>query len=181
MRKVIAVVLLGATVVACTPKDTASPQSTGYNRNDWGDWSQHGDGCDTRELILKRDGTNVKADPQCRAISGSWYSQYDGKTITISRQVQIDHIVPVKEAWRSGGADWPSNKKNQFYNDTDNLIAVSANSNESKSDQDPATWIPPRKEFDCVYVQRYELVKKRWNLTEDPKEQAAIANVKTHC
>lgn len=186
MRKLIAIALLGVSVAACTPQIPSSAQSDpvssdDYDRADWGNWKQQGGGCDTRELLLKQAGQNVVTDRTCKVVSGSWYSQYDGVTLSVSSKVQIDHIVPVKEAWRSGGASWPDDKKNQFYNDLDNLIAVSSTSNQSKSDDDPAEWLPPRKEFDCTYIKRYDSVKKKWGLAEDPREHQAIANVLAHC
>ncbi|WP_371129724.1 DUF1524 domain-containing protein [Streptomyces sp. 2231.1] len=56
---------------------------------------------------------------------------YDGKILTASGQLDIDHIVPLANGWRSGADEWTTAKRRQFANDlTDpQLIAVSASSN----------------------------------------------------
>ncbi len=74
----------------------------GYSRAKFPHWiKQHGE-CDTREVVLARDGQDVKQDEKCRAVSGTWLSEYDGKELTAAGQVDIDHVVPLANAWRSG-------------------------------------------------------------------------------
>jgi len=62
--------------------------------------------CNTREVVLKRDGTDVVQGSDCSAQSGTWFSEYDGETWTSASDLQIDHLVPLKEAWVSGAASW---------------------------------------------------------------------------
>jgi hypothetical protein len=66
---------------------------------------------------------------------------------------RIDHVVPLAEAWRSGAAAWNADQRERFANDLvdPQLIAVSASSNRSKGDQDPAEWKPPRRVTWCLY------------------------------
>ncbi|WP_248965767.1 HNH endonuclease family protein [Sphaerisporangium perillae] len=109
---------------------------TGYSRARFPHWSDQGDSCSTREVVLERDGEDVLRDSQCRAVTGTWHSQYDGKKLTSASQVDIDHVVPLANAWRSGADAWSTAKRQQFANDLTNpqLIAVSATSNRAKGD-----------------------------------------------
>lgn len=79
---------------------------TGYSRDKFPHWITQSGTCNTREVVLKRDGTNVTTDSSCAATGGSWYSAYDGATWSASADVDIDHIVPLAEAWRSGANAW---------------------------------------------------------------------------
>ncbi|MGH3801825.1 MAG: GmrSD restriction endonuclease domain-containing protein, partial [Pseudonocardiaceae bacterium] len=125
----------------------------GYSRAKFPHWAQQGDRCDTREVVLARDGQDVERDEQCRAVSGSWFSPYDDKTLTAASQVDIDHMVPLANAWRSGADTWDTPTRKSFANDLKNpqLIAVSAASNRSKGDQSPDQWSPPSRAYWCTY------------------------------
>lgn len=146
-----------------------------YDRSEWGDWQSKGK-CTMREMIIRDTGSQVAVDEECRAVRGSWYSVYDGKMITNANELEIDHIVPVKEAWESGGKNWSRKQKNAFYNDRSNLIAVSRDSNRAKSDRDPATWQPSNKTYTCNFIMNWVRIKNRYGLTVDPQERTAIKN-----
>lgn len=88
-----------------------------YDRDLFKHWITISGKCDTRETVLKRDGTGVVTSAACAATSGSWYSDYDGKTWTASASVDIDHLVPLKEAWVSGAKDWTNDRREQFANE----------------------------------------------------------------
>ncbi|MFJ3206280.1 HNH endonuclease [Streptomyces sp. NPDC086989] len=125
----------------------------GYSRARFPHWAQQGQQCDTREVVLERDGQDVVRDDQCRAVAGSWFSPYDGKTLSAASQVDIDHMVPLANAWRSGADTWHTAKRKAFANDLEGpqLIAVSAASNRSKGDQSPDQWTPPSQAYWCSY------------------------------
>src|SRR5689334_16610564 len=62
----------------------AGPQSmSGYSRDRFPHWRRVDENCDTRDVVLKRDGTDVQATKTCKITKGSWYSAYDGKTYTV--------------------------------------------------------------------------------------------------
>lgn len=151
-----------------------------YNRNSWGDWTRSGV-CSTREQQLKKYGTEIETDKRCKIISGKWTSLYDNFRIQSPKQMQIDHIVPLKEAEESGARNWDSKRKNKFYNDSENLIAVSATSNQSKSDRDPAEWLPPNKDYICEYVDDYVEVKEAYDLSFDKAEADVILKTLEGC
>ncbi|MGW0391632.1 HNH endonuclease family protein [Streptomyces sp. NPDC003042] len=164
-----------------TPR--AEGSSTGYSRDLFPHWSTVSGTCNTRETVLKRDGVNVVQDSSCAAVSGSWYSEYDGATWTLASDLDIDHVVALAEAWRSGASSWTTSKRQQFANDLTRpqLIAVTDNVNQAKSDLDPAEWQPPRTAYRCTYARMWVHVKQYWGLSMDSAEKTALVNVLNAC
>ena len=154
---------------------------TGYSRDLFPHWSSQGNGCNTRHVVLKRDADSV--GPECPVTTGSWYSYYDGLTFTSASDVDIDHVVPLAEAWRSGASSWTTTKRQSFANDLNGpqLIAVSATSNRSKGDQDPSTWQPPRTGARCAYAKMWVETKSRWGLTLQSTEKTALTTAINAC
>ena len=100
------------------------------------------------------------------------------------RSFDIDHLVPLKEAWDSGAWRWGADERTAYANDLDYvsaLIAVSASSNRSKGDQDPAEWMPPRAEDSCAYATGWIGVKYRWRLAVDAQEKRALQGILRNC
>jgi hypothetical protein len=157
--------------------------TTGYSRDLFPHWITQSGSCDTREVILKRDGTNVVQSSTCSATSGSWYSPYDGATWTAASDVDIDHMVPLAEAWRSGANSWTTAQRQAFANDLTRpqLVAVTDNVNQSKSDQDPATWLPSLTSYRCTYVRAWVQVKYYYELKIDSAEKTALSSVLNGC
>ncbi|MFF2408209.1 HNH endonuclease family protein [Streptomyces sp. NPDC058092] len=162
---------------------SAEGSSTGYSRDKFPHWITQSGTCNTREVVLKRDGTNVQQDSSCAAVSGSWYSEYDGATWTAASDVDIDHMVPLAEAWRSGASNWTTTQRQAYANDLTRpqLIAVTDNVNQSKGDKDPAAWLPPRTAYRCTYVRAWVHVKHYYNLAVDSAEKSALQSVLNGC
>ena len=156
---------------------------SGYSRNRFRHWSAQASGCDTREVVLKRDGKDVRTGANCKVLSGTWTSYYDGLTITKPGKIDIDHVVPLAEAWRSGARKWTDERREAFANDLDDsqLIAVSASSNRSKSDQAPDDWKPPRRAAWCLYSRWWVQVKRHWRLTVTVTERLALQSMVATC
>ncbi|MFF1259005.1 HNH endonuclease family protein [Streptomyces sp. NPDC058321] len=161
----------------------AEGSSDGYSRDLFPHWITQSGACNTREVVLKRDGTNVSQDSSCAATSGSWYSEYDGATWSAAADVDIDHIVPLSEAWKSGASAWTTAQRQGFANDLTRpqLIAVTDNVNQSKGDQDPAKWMPSRAAYKCTYVRMWVQVKHYYNLTVDSAEKSALTSYLSGC
>ena len=161
----------------------AEGSMSGYSRDRFPHWIIISGTCDTRETVLKRDGTNVTTNSACNATAGSWYSPYDGATWTQASDVDIDHLVPLAEAWRSGASAWTDAKRQQYANDlTDpQLIAVTDNVNQSKGDQDPSTWQPSRTAYRCTYAEMWVRVKYVWKLTLQSAEKTALTTMLNGC
>ncbi|MFF4754041.1 HNH endonuclease family protein [Streptomyces sp. NPDC002514] len=161
----------------------ATENRTGYNRDLFPHWITISGACNTRETVLKRDGSNVVTDSSCAATSGSWYSPYDGATWTAASDLDIDHLVPLAEAWDSGAGKWTTAQRQAFANDLTRpqLIAVTDNVNQAKSDQDPAEWMPSRTAYRCTYVRAWVQVKYYYNLSVDSAEKSALTNYLSGC
>ncbi|MEU5630347.1 HNH endonuclease family protein [Streptomyces rishiriensis] len=156
---------------------------TGYSRDLFPTWITISGTCNTREYILKRDGTNVVTNSACTATSGSWYSPYDGATWTAASDLDIDHLVPLAEAWDSGASAWTTAQRQAFANDVTRpqLLAVTDNVNQSKSDQDPAEWMPSLTSYRCTYVRAWVQVKYYYNLSVDSAEKSALTSYLAGC
>ncbi|CAM3823377.1 HNH endonuclease family protein [Nocardiopsis rhodophaea] len=150
--------------------------SSGYDRSLFPHWVTISGTCNAREYVLRRDGSNVRTDDQCRATSGSWYSEFDGISTNDPSTFDIDHLVPLAEAWRSGADKWSTTKRRDFANDVDSpvLWAVTASSNRVKGDKDPAEWMPPRTAIHCAYAKAWINVKYRYSLAVNSSEKSAL-------
>src|SRR5262249_49403096 len=131
--------------------------TTTYERSLFPTWDTISGTCDTRETVLKRDGTGGGVNSARTATAGTWYSPYDGATWTAASDLDIDHIVTLKNAWESGAWAWTTSKRESFANDlTDpQLIAVTDNVNESKGDRSPDAWKPPLSSYWCTYARMW--------------------------
>ncbi|MFE9018529.1 HNH endonuclease family protein [Streptomyces sp. NPDC007808] len=161
----------------------AAEDRTGYDRDLFPHWITQSGACNTRETVLKRDGSGVVTDSSCAATSGSWYSPYDGATWTAASDVDIDHLVPLAEAWDSGADGWTTSRRQSFANDLTRpqLIAVTDNVNQAKGDQDPAQWMPSRTAYRCTYVRAWVQVKYYYGLSVDSAEKSALTNHLASC
>lgn len=152
-----------------------------------GDWiDADGDGCDTRaEVLIAESLTPAQVDPYgCAVVAGDWLSSYDGYTTNDPTELEIDHVVALAEAWRSGASQWDGARRLAFANDLDEpsaLIAVTASTNQSKSDRDPASWQPPSTAGWCGFATAWVTVKVRWALTADQAEADALRNMLAPC
>jgi hypothetical protein len=153
-----------------------------YSRDRFPHWRSAGGNCDVRDSVLRRDGTGV-ALSGCNVVSGHWHSAYDDKSYDVPTQVDIDHMVPLANAWRSGAAEWTDKTRGDFANDLDRpqLLAVSASSNRAKGDQDPSRWRPPNRAYWCKYAQDWITVKHYWKLSVTSAEKSALTDMLETC
>ncbi|KAH8596122.1 secreted protein-like protein [Bisporella sp. PMI_857] len=161
----------------------AQGSQDGYSRDLFPHWITQSGTCNTREVVLQRDGTNVVTDSACASTSGSWYSPYDGATWTAASDVDIDHMVPLSNAWKSGAASWTTAKRQSFANDLTNpqLWAVTDNVNSAKSDSGPEDWKPPLTSYYCTYARAWVRVKYVWALTVTSAEKTALTSMLNTC
>jgi hypothetical protein len=164
----------------------AAEVGTGYSRSLFVHWiDADRDGCNTRfEVLIDESLTVPVVSGTCSLTNTQWFSAYDGITEYLPADIDIDHVVALKEAWDSGAWNWNSDRRRAFANDLDDprsLIAVTDNVNASKGDRDPAQWMPPRVAYHCQYLFDWVTVKVRWNLTVDLAERNAIASKLGSC
>ncbi|MEY4666988.1 MAG: hypothetical protein RIQ87_768 [Chloroflexota bacterium] len=137
------------------------------------------DGLDTRaEVLINESTTTVVMNTSGVTVkSGRWYSLYDNKVVSIAIQLDVDHMVPLAEVWRSGSASWTLARRKSYANDLGvgwTLRAVSLGENRSKSDDDPSLWMPPYQGSWCTYLVEWVDVKIRWGLSMNSAEKTAI-------
>lgn len=157
----------------------------GYDRGKFTHWiDADSDGCDARrEVLIAEAKRRPSVGSHCDLRGGRWFSYYDGARTGDDSSFDVDHMVPLAEAWDSGARRWNADTRKRFANDLGDkraLVAVSASSNRSKSDADPAQWLP-RKAAHCRYVREYVAVKSRWRLAVDRTEKRAILRVARDC
>lgn len=165
---------------------------TGYTRDEFGPaWSDTDhNGCDTRNDILARDLTNETFKPgtnDCVVTAGTLADKYTGTTLNFVRgqgtssEVQIDHIVPLSDAWQKGAQRLSAVQRKQLANDALNLMAADGPTNSAKGDKDAATWLPPNRAFRCEYVARQTAVKAKYDLWVTQAEHDTIAGILEGC
>ncbi|MGL4394603.1 MAG: GmrSD restriction endonuclease domain-containing protein [Brevinema sp.] len=144
-----------------------------YNRKDWKHWvDADQDGQNTRQEVLIAESLDpVVLDERGRVLSGRWLDPFTGEYFTDPKELDIDHIVPLKYAHDNGGAEWDADVKMLYANyldDPNHLIAVSAKENRSKGAKAPTEWMPPNEEFHCEYIRIWYGIKSTWGLKMDP-------------
>ena len=163
-----------------------------YARADYQDgrraWADaDGDCQNTRQetLISEALGAVEYADERrCRVARGIWLGAYTGEIFTDPRDMDIDHLVPLANAHRSGGYAWSAARKIAYANylaRDNHLIAVKAGANRSKGAKGPEDWLPEREEYHCRYAASWVGVKRRWELTATPREFAALQDTLAKC
>ena len=173
--------------LAALPTKGRAPK-TGYKRSQFGDgWAKAG-GCDTRNVILRRDLTNaVLGDDNCKVQAGAISDPYTGQRIAFKRganssgAVQIDHVVALSNAWQTGAQQLSSEQRISLANDPLELLAVDGPANQQKGDGDAATWLPSNKPFRCQYIARQIAVKKKYSLWVTPPERTAMERILASC
>lgn len=161
--------------------DTSRERRGGsYSRSRFPHWADlNGDGCDTRAAVLISESrVRARRTADCKVTSGRWFSVYDGKKWSRPSDVDIDHLVALREAWVSGAHAWSRRDRKAFANDLrfrPSLRAVTDNVNASKSDRDPAEWLPGRAR--CKYAANWVQVKYRWRLKASRAERQVLAGI----
>jgi hypothetical protein len=162
----------------------AGEDRTGYSRDKFHLWiDADGDGCDTRDEVLISEAEDAPSvGSGCSLSGGRWYSYYDGVSQTAAGDLDIDHVVPLAEAWDSGADGWSAERRESYANDlgdSHTLVGVTASLNRSKGDQDIAEWLPPIN--DCRHIKDWVIAKIRWGLSQDSTEKAALQDVAAGC
>lgn len=159
----------------------------GYLREDWLTWRDADHDCqDARQEVLAAESLErARLSPDgCRVLGGLWHDVYTGETIRDAGRLDVDHLVPLAEAHRSGGYGWDRQRRAAYANDLGDgrtLIAVGASANRSKGGQGPEAWMPPRTASRCRYAADWVAVKARWALSMDERERVAVGNVLAGC
>ena len=159
----------------------ATEVRTGYLRSNFKHWvDADGDGCSTRLEVLDIES---ETSVTCSNLTGGrWFSYYDRVSWTDSSRVDIDHMVPLAEAWDSGARTWTAAQREAYANDLGDyrtLVGVTDTVNQSKGDKDIAEWLPTYDR--CRYLREYVAVKIRWRLSVNSGEKTAMQNLAAGC
>ena len=173
-----------AQAVAAVPQ--VQERTTGYDRRLFPHWADADRDCQNAraEVLLAETSAAVTFTTagRCTVTTGRWTSWYDRGTWTAASDVDVDHLVPLAEAWGSGAAAWTSTRRRAFANDLGDprsLGAVTDEVNQSKGDRDPAAWLPTYDR--CRYVAEWTAVKLRWRLTADAAEKRVLTGYAASC
>ncbi|MBS3798204.1 HNH endonuclease family protein [Pseudoalteromonas sp. BDTF-M6] len=167
-------------------QEKIAPRARGeYNRDDWPHWLDEDNDCqDTRaEVLIAQSQAQVSFNEQqqCRVTLGAWTDPYSGKQFTSDDDLDIDHIVPLKFASEHGGAHWSRSEKARFANDMDNLLAVDDGLNRSKGAKGPTEWLPPKHDYRCEYLARFNAVMTKYRLNYTAQEQRTLTKMRSAC
>lgn len=157
-------------------------QQSGYNRDLFSEGlDADGDGCDTRDEVLLRQSIVAPTMLDgCSDVAGRWLSVYDGEIVGSSEELEVDHVVSLKEAWDSGAWAWNDEQRANFANDLRDgraLRAVTSASNQEKGDKDPSNWLPSDPSAVCRFIGDWVAIKARWKLAMDESEWGRIKNL----
>jgi hypothetical protein len=163
----------------------------GYSRErfgpPWKDTDQNG--CDTRDDILRLDLRHIryKAGSDCVIATGTLNDPYTGRRVSFVRgvgtssAVQIDHVVALADAWRTGAREWSAARRLRYANDPSVLLAVDGPANEAKGDDDASQWLLANRRFACAYVATQIFIKREYRLSVTRAEHDAILAALDDC
>ena len=170
--------------------EVALPGSmAGYSREKFPHWSDAEEfgwdvpdtSCDARDAALIRDGKNVRVAEGCDVTSGVWLDPYTGRTYTDPSEIDIDHVVPLANAWRSGASSWSEARRERYANDPAVLLSAEDNANQEKGDKGPEAWKPPNGAIWCDYATRWVEIKASYDLSLNQQEKAALEQMLGTC
>ena len=171
------------------PRQASVPSDIpAYDRDQWRHWiDADGDCQDTRQEVLIAESTTqvgFKTAKKCRVASGTWDGPFTGRQFTDPSDLDIDHMVPLKNAHLSGGSDWDKATKRRFANDLSydgHLNAVLDSENSSKGSRGPEDWKPPDRSYWCEYATHWIKIKVAWDLTATQRELEALKQMLDTC
>ncbi|MCF2902489.1 HNH endonuclease family protein [Pseudoalteromonas sp. OFAV1] len=156
-----------------------------YNRDDWEHWIDNGNDCTNlrHELLISTSKkpvtyTNYK---KCYVRNGQWYDPYSDSLFTNSRDLDLDHVVPLSYAHGHGGSKFSKQLKKKFANDPENLLLVESSLNRTKSDKGPTDWMPPNHAFRCEYLKKFDYIMNKYDLTYSPSEKRTVSRMMSAC
>jgi hypothetical protein len=146
-------------------------------------WKEPDGSCDVRGAALIRDGQGVQIDEDCSVTAGTWLDPYTGQTLIDSSEIDIDHVVPLANAWRSGAgsAAWSTADREEYANDPEVLLSADDAANQTKGDKGPEAWKPPNRDYWCEYGRRWIWIKSNWDLSINPNEKTALNEMLATC
>ena len=176
------------TPLAMPRQAAVSSDILAYDRGTWRHWIDADADCqDARQEVLIAESVapvTYESASECRVDSGTWFGPYTGEQFNDPGRLDIDHMVPLANAHRSGAWAWDNARKRQYANDLSyagHLIATKASANRSKGSHGPEDWKPPLRSYWCTYAVDWITIKVRWDLTATAREIAALKEMLATC
>lgn len=160
-----------------------------YKRSLYVHWiDADGDCQDTRAEVLIRDDDDGQVEfrgaGECVVARGTWVDPYTGQTFQDAKKLDVDHVVPLKNAHESGAWAWSRERRREYANhlrDPAHLLAVSASENRKKGAKGPDEYLPPNAAFHCDYIRIWIRIKETWELEMTEAESEAVQHVRASC
>ena len=172
-------------IVSCGTIEEPHLEYPDYDRSEWKHWKDlDGDCQDARQEALiaaSEVAVTFKDDRKCKVEMGLWTDPYTGAVFTDPRNLDVDHIVALKDAFESGGFMWSTERKMEFANDPANLKPVSASANRSKGSRGPDEWLPPNPDHRCLYIEQWMGVKATYDLSMTSCERSMLEYMMRVC
>ena len=125
-----------------------------------------------------------KTDTRCRVATGERLTPYSNTVVTDPSKLDVDHMVPLSNAYDSGAWNWSAERREHYANylgDPQHLIAVTASANRSKGARGPQDWKPEDRTYWCRYATDWITIKDTWDLTVTQHEYDALVEMATTC
>lgn len=165
-----------------------SPDTTRYTREQWPHWSDLDHDCqNTRQEVLIEESeipVRFRGGKSCTVVHGRWRCPYTGVVTDDPRELDVDHLVPLANAHRSGAAKWSRAEKERYANGLDDeahLVVVHRSANRAKGDKGPEAWLPEHPPSRCGYVEDWVRIKQRWRLSMTTEERRAVDRIRRTC
>lgn len=163
--------------ICCSCTQTRSLPEKKYLRSDWEHWTDKDKDCQNtrQEILIERSLVKVSLNKKgCKVVQGKWMDYYHPEEHIHAKNIDIDHLIPLKHAHDSGAFQWSKDEKKQFANDPDNLVITNRSYNRMKGAKTIAEWLPVNKERACRYIKDWVRIKKKYNLTLQESEKNTI-------
>jgi hypothetical protein len=156
-----------------------------FNRSEWRVWKNYKGCISVREKILiDYSRSEVIFDSKnCNVIKGQWKPIWENGAFFYSKEVDVDHTVPLSWAWRHGADKWTKQMKENYannYTDQYHLLPLSIKANRTKSDRGPDEWMPEVNR--CLYINTFINIVNKNQLTLSEKEKTIYDQIiETEC
>lgn len=171
----------------------ASYNKAKYKRTEWKHWISYETPCwSTREEVLDRQAekgsvTYLDKDDKetkdkskaCSIKSGVWIDPYSKETIKDPTKLDIDHTGALSWTAKAGGQEWDKQKKQDYANDFDHLVATTAKENRTKGDKGPSEWMPESSK--CEYAKVYTHIVKKYKLNLNKADKDTLEKALNSC
>lgn len=203
LRMVVPLAMVVAVLAACDPAPEPPPPDLpggitqltvadahpeGYDRDLFGDWIDADHDCqNTRAEVLITESqvpVTFTTPSGCTVATGQWVDPWSGTVSTSASALDVDHTVPLANAWRSGAWAWTPERRVEYANDladADHLIGIPLGENRAKGDDGPEAWKPPDPGAWCRYARVWTDIKARWGLTATAAEWSAVLAMAGTC